>query len=258
MKILPKFVVFTSIFSSLLTGCIFISDKTEDSYLSNKIDSFSLTPPPPATQATAPTPILDKNYELNSHLSAGFGETVLRVIGYYQRNFIHGSLENTTTITFSSNFDSFTIPVGQHSILGTITYKNEPFYVIGPFNKKYILLDKSFYAQKEVLFKGTNDSKYSLLKNYTKMSPRGASFKRVYSSTMDTIPFIDFEVKYDGIKNNQIAFFVKDAVPGTNGNAGSFDTVYYPADSTLIMLRGTKIRVIRADSKQFDYIVIED
>ena len=70
------------------------------------------------------------------------------------------------------------------------------------------------------------------------MSPRGASFKRVYSSTMDTIPFIDFEVKYDGIKNNQIAFFVKDAVPGTNGNAGSFDTVYYPADSTLIMLKG--------------------
>lgn len=258
MKNLLKFVVFTSIFSSLLTGCIFIPDGTEDSHLSNKMDSFNLNPPPPATQATAPTPILDKNYELNAHHSADFGETVLRVIGYYQRNFIHGSLETAEKITFTSNFDSFSIPVGQHPILGTVTIKNETFYVIGPFNKKYVLLDKSFYVQKDVLFKGGNDSRYSLLKNYTKISPRGASLKRVYSSTMDTVPFVDFEVKYDGVKNNQISFFVKDAVPGSDGRAGSFDTVSYPADSTLIMIRGTKIRVIRADAKKFDYIVIED
>lgn len=258
MKNLLKFVVFTSIFSSILTGCIFIPEGTEDSHLSTKTDSFSLNPPPPATQATAPTPILDKNYTLNAHLYAGFGETVLRVVGYYQRNFIHGSLETKEKITFTSNFDSFSIPVGQHPILGTITIKNETFYVIGPFNKKYALLDKSFYVQKKILFKGANDTRYFALNDYNKLSPRGASLKRVYSSTMDTVPFIDFEVKYDGIKNNQMNFFVKDAVPGSDGRAGSFDTVSYPADSTLIMMRGTKIRVIKADSQRFDYIVIED
>ena len=258
MKSSQKFVIFGLIFFQILTGCVLMSDNCDDSNISPNMDSFNLSSPPPATQATAPTPIIDKNYRLNDHLSAERGSTVLRVVGYYQRNYVHGSLETDNKIVLTSNLDKLIVPVGQHPIIGTITYRKEPFYVIGPFNKKYILLDQSMHVQKKVLFRGANDKKYYMLSDYHKMTPTNASFKRVYSSTKDTIPFVDFEAVYNGIQNGQISFFVKDAVPGSEGRAGSFDTISYPADATLIILRGTKIRVIKADAQRFDYIVIED
>ena len=70
--------------------------------------------------------------------------------------------------------------------------------------------------------------------------------------------FIDFEVIYDGVKNNQIVLFYKNAVPGTNGNAGSFDTRGYPADSTLISVEGRLLRILHADRDQMTYIVVKE
>ena len=83
------------------------------------------------------------------------------------------------------------------------------------------------------------------------------SNKKKTQSTSDILDD-DFEVIYDGIKNNQIVLFYKDSVPGTNGGTGSFDTLSFPADATMISVAGRLIRIIRADREQITYIVVKE
>ena len=88
--------------------------------------------------------------------------------------------------------------------------------------------------------------------------PESAYMKRAMTYDQEKIPFLDFEVVYDGIKNNRIILFYKDAVPGTDGASGSFDTLGYPADSTMISVAGRLLRIIRADNEQITYIVVKE
>ena len=165
-------------------------------------------------------------------------------------------MEKPATVTVST--EKMTLPAKKYPIFGTFERGDEMFYVYPKYKHFYFLTDMHGKFQSFFLYEIKNSDKVSLFPEKAVFSPSEVRMKRVSTFTQPKLPFLDFEVIYDGIKNNQIVLFYKNAVPGTNGGAGSFDTLAFPADSTMISVEGRLLRILRADRDQMVYIVVRD
>ena len=150
------------------------------------------------------------------------------------------------------------LPAKKYQIFGIFEQGDQTFFVLPKYNHYYFLVDMNGQIQRQFLYEIKGSHKVTLFPDRAMILPESAYMKRAMTYDQEKIPFLDFEVVYDGIKNNRIILFYKDAVPGTDGASGSFDTLGYPADSTMISVAGRLLRIIRADNEQITYIVVKE
>ncbi|MBO4520203.1 MAG: hypothetical protein J5787_03265 [Alphaproteobacteria bacterium] len=248
---------------SLLTACSIIpSEWYEDSQEMRELhmpaQSYSILPPPAETIFTGNETVYQNNYVLNETRVAKVGDIVLRVQAFKKDNFITREmiLENPVTITIDKV--NYTLPAKKYPIFGLFEQGEETFYVLPKYKHYYFLVNMHGEIQDWFLYEIKGNDKVSRFPDKAKISPRSARMKRISESFQSKLPFLDFEVIYDGIKNNQIVLFYKNAVPGTNGGSGSFNTLAYPANSTMIAVEGRLLRILRADNEMLSYIVIKE
>ncbi len=246
-----------------LASCALVpSEWYEDSQEIREIhgpaNSYTILPPPPETVFTGSETVYQNNYVLNETMVARLGEPVLKVRAFKKYNYVSREmiLENSATVTVET--EKMTLPAKKYPIFGIFEYGDETFYVYPKYKHFYFLTDMHGKFQPLFLYEIKNSDKVTIFREKAKFSPPEVRMKRYSFSRQEKIPFLDFEIIYDGIKNNQIVLFYKDAVPGTDGNAGSFDTLAYPADSTMISLKGRLLRILRADKDQIAYIVVKE
>ena len=255
--------VFLFFILPVLTSCALVpeswlgvSEALED--MQSSARSYTILPPPESSVFTGSQTVYQNNYVLNETASAKVGETVLRVQAFKKDNFVSDELILDRPVKIKIGTDEMTLPARKYQIFGLFEQKDKTYFVLPKFNHYYFLVDMNGAIQRHFLYEIKGSDKATLFPEQAFLMPESARMKRVLSSHQSKVPFLDFEVIYDGIKNNQIILFYKDAVPGTNGGSGSFDTLGYPADSTMISVAGRLLRIIRADSEQITYIVVKE
>ena len=220
--------------------------------------TYSILPPPPETIFAGGETVYQTNYVLNETRVVKIGEPVLRVQGFKKENFTTRQLVLEQPVTVQIGTEAMTLPAKKYPIFGMFEHGEETFYVLPKFKHYYFLINMRGEFQSFFLYEIKNSDKVTILNEKARFLPSSAKMKRYSFSNQETVPFTDFEVIYDGVKNNRIVLFYKNAVPGTNGEAGSFDTYSYPADSTMISVEGRLLRILRADREQLSYIVVKE
>ncbi len=220
--------------------------------------SYSILPPPPQLIFTGSQTVYQNNYVLNETASAKVGETVLRVQAFKKDNFVSDEFILERPVTIKIGNDEMKLPAKKYQIFGIFEQGDQTFFVLPKYNHYYFLVDMNGQIQRQFLYEIKGSHKVTLFPDRAMILPESAYMKRAMTYDQEKIPFLDFEVVYDGIKNNRIILFYKDAVPGTDGASGSFDTLGYPADSTMISVAGRLLRIIRADNEQITYIVVKE
>ncbi len=254
---------FYLIFLPVLTSCAFVPEEWLFSQSFKEMHSssmsYKISPPPPQSFFTGSQTVYQNNYVLNETTTVKVGETVLRVQAFKKEDFVSNELILDQPVKVKIGTDSFTLPAKKYPIFGMFKYGGESYFVLQKLNRYYFLVDMDGLLQRMFLYevKGRGN-RVTIFPDRAKLFPETARLKRVSFFRQEKTPFLDFEVIYDGIKNNQIVLFYKNAVPGTDGGSGSFDTLSYPADSTMISVAGRLLRIIRADKEQMTYIVVKE
>ena len=234
----------------------------EDSRVIREFDmsafSHSLLPPPPPKILTGSETIYQNNYVLNETMAAKVGETVLRVQAFHQDNYINQAFFLEKPVTAIVEKAQIELPAGQYTIVGMFERDGESFFVLPQKKHHYFLVNAYGEFQPLYLYGVRNSNKVSIFPDKAKFSPSSVRMKRVTSFERPKLPFSDFEVVYEGIQNNQIKLFYKNAVPGTNGGSGGFDTLFYPVDSTLISIEGRLLRILQVTGEQIVFVVVRD
>lgn len=245
----------------VVASCAFVPDVwTSKSFdaMQSPARSYSILPPPEQSVFTGSKTVYQNNYVLNQLTSAKVGETVLRVQAYKKDDFISGDLRLDAPVTIKIHTDEIKLAAKRYPIYGMFELDGQPYFVLPKQGHYYFLVDTHGVIQTRFLYDMKGSDKVTLFNDRAMLFPETARMKRVTYFEQSKIPFLDFEVVYDGIKNNQIVLFYKNAVPGTDGGSGSFDTLVYPADSTMISVKGRLLRIIRADREQITYIVVRE
>lgn len=247
----------------VLNGCIFMPDLVEGRIIDQKRlyeagVPLSIQPPPPDDIFTGTETVYQRNYVLNERMIARVGEPVMRVKAFRKQNFVKSEMILENEVTVTSVFENFTLKPKAYPIFGMIELERVPYFVLEPIKNVHLMVDMSGVLQTSLLYDIRDSDKVQLLTDKVKFEPKNPYLVRQKISRESKLPFTDYEVVYDGIKDNQISLFHKYAVPGTKGEKGSFDTYTYPADSTMISVEGALIRIIRADPEQIEYIVMKN
>ncbi len=247
----------------VLASCAFIPESwlgVSEAFenMQSSARSYTILPPPAPSVFVGSQTVYQNNYVLNETNSAKVGETVLRVQAFKKDKFVSNELILERPVTIKINGSEMTLPAKKYQIFGIFEQADKTFFVLPKYNHYYFLVDMNGEIQRQFLYEIKDSDKVTLFPDKAAIYPESARMKRVLSFEQSKVPFLDFEVVYDGIKNNRIILFYKDAVPGTNGGSGSFDTLGYPADSTMISVAGRLLRIIRADQEQITYIVVKE
>ncbi len=247
----------------MMGGCMFIPDplygeiREQTRWRSTGVE-YDLAPPPPETVFTGTETVYQRNYVLNERQVAKVGEPVLRVQAFKRYNYVNAKMMLEKAVDITADREKFSLPAGEYPIFGIIELERVPYYVFPSKKRIHLMSDMNGVVQTSVLYDVRNSDKVRLLTDRIRFVPANPSMTRVVTSQEEKLPFMDFEVVYDGIRNNEIRLFHKYAVPGTNGEKGAFDTYTYPADATMISVEGTLIRIIRADNEQIEFIVLKN
>ena len=246
----------------LLAACVFVPDGVYgDSHGMSDLRlpsvSYKLQPPPPAKIFTGSETVYLNNYELNETMVAKVGDTVLRVQAFRQDNYINQAFLLEKPVTVTVKREKMHFPAKKYSIVGTFERDGETFYALPKIKRFYFLVNSYGEFQPLFLYEKRNSKDVSIFPDKAKFEP-SARLKRLTSFERPKLPFSDFEVVYQGIKDNQIVMFFKNAIPGTNGGAGGFDTISYPIDSTMISIEGRLLRILQATEEQLVFIVVRD
>lgn len=246
-----------------LASCAFVPDEwlgtsVAVEKMSSSARSYTILPPPPSSVFTGSQTIYQNNYVLNETMSAKVGETVLRVKAFKRDNFVSDELRLEKPVTIKIGHQQMVLPAKKYEIFGIFEQGDKTYFVLPKYKHFYFLVDMDGVLQRQFLYEIKGSDKATMFPEKAQFFPESARMKRELFFEQAKIPFLDFEVVYDGIKNNQIVLFYKDAVPGTDGGSGSFDTLGYPADSTMISVAGRLLRVLRADKEQISYIVVKE
>ena len=219
--------------------------------------SYSILPPPSASVFAGTQTVYQNNYVLNETMSAKVGETMLRVQAFKKENQLTRELYIDRPITIRIGVDEITLPAKKYSVFGMFDLDDEKFFVLPKVGHYYFLVDSKGKIQERFLYDIENSDKVTIFPDKAEISPSSARMKRATLHEQEKLPFLDFDIVYDGIKNDNIILFYKNAVPGTNGESGSFETLAYPKDVTLISVKGMLVRIIRADQEQITYMVVK-
>lgn len=245
-----------------LASCVFVP---EEAILSKGIHemhtparSYAIQPPPPDRIFAGTETVYRNNYVLNETVSIKVGDILLREQAFRKDKTILSKMTLDRDVVFKVGTEEIKLPAKQYKIYGTFELNGEKYYVLPKVGHYYFLADMNGFLQTRYLYDIKNSKRVTIFPDKASFSPVSAKLKRATREQTATLPFSDFEVIYDGVKNNQIVLFYKDSVPGTNGGKGSFDTLSFPADATMISVAGRLIRVIRADREQITYIVVKE
>ncbi len=248
----------------MLSACVFFPDSwfndaaNEKLFDTSSARSYTILPPPPATTFLGTETVWQRNYILNKRMIAHIGDPVLRVQGFTKQTYVTGRMILNEPVEFKTDLEYIKLPAREYQIYGMFEMNGDSFFVLPPQNNIYMLADMSGVIQPRFLYRIRNSEKVTLFRDKAKITPKSVRLKRITESFENKTPFVDYEVLYDGIKNNQMTFFFKRAVPGTNGEQGSFESLAYPKDSTMISLQGAMLRIIRADKEKLEFIVLKN
>ena len=76
------------------------------------------------------------------------------------------------------------------------------------------------------------------------------------SRTEQTEPVKGFDIKYEGIKADRMAFTYLDYA-NSQGDSGRFENLSYPNKPGIINIRGVGIKVLDAGKQKLDYIILK-
>lgn len=248
----------------VLSACILVPDSwfndasNEKLFDSAPARSYTIMPPPPETIFNGTETVYQRNYILNKRMIAHVGDPVLRIQAFTKQNYVKSKMMLEEPVDFQTAFEHIKMPAREYPIFGMFELDGESYFVLPPQGNIYLLADMSGVIQQRFLHQIRDSEKVSVFREKGKLTPKRPRLKRISESFENKTPFVDYEVLYDGIKNNQITFFFKRAVPGTNGEQGSFESLAYPKDATFISLAGAQIRIIRADKEKLEFIVLKN
>ena len=257
-----KKICLTILFLSL-SGCAFIPDfysnisRERNTFKSMKTYTIS---PYIETVHLGERKVYYKNYELNQRYYASTGEPVIRVQTYTLDETERNQVSLNEDVTVKVGIEEFTIPKKTYSIKGVVNIDGKEYYVLDGHKKYFALLDKNFRLQNRMLYEngGWFETKYILLNERLFFLPAAPVFKQKVDVSSTKRLVDDYEIVYDGIKEDQLAFFYKKSVLGTDGYAGSYDTLFYPKESTMINLAGVMMQIIRADKDRIEYRFLKE
>ena len=71
-----------------------------------------------------------------------------------------------------------------------------------------------------------------------------------------TEPKLQFEIKYDGIENDQVAFIYVDYSNATSSE-GYFNRYVFPKENDLIEINGVKFKIMDAYPDRIEYMILD-
>lgn len=258
--------MFKAILTALLTAatvsaCVFVptslyNNSTPNRDLDESNRSYAVLPAPPSEVPGGKEDVFRYNFVLNEQRSVRPGEAVLRVQAFKKYETLLSQMRLDEKAEIQTETRKIVLSPGVYPIYGIIETEGEPYYLLAPRGSLFPVIDMSGVLQNRMMDRLGSTSAVSFLPERVKLTPKNVRLKRVVQKRENSLPFTDYEIVYDGIKNNMMAFFAKYSVPGTNGEQGHFETLTYPKDATTISLRGGLIRIIRADREKLDYVVL--
>ena len=202
----------------------------------------------------------EKNYELNRRYFAAAGEPVVRVLTYTVGEKARNQVSLEKSVVVKAETADFTLPAKTYTVRGTVKIDGKKYLVLDGYKKYYVMLDDALRLQNKILYEeeGMFSKRFLLLNKKAELSPKDAFFKRKIDVSSERELIDDYEIVYDGVKNGQLAFFYKRPVLESNGDAGYYNTLYYPKDATMINLGNLMMQIIRADGERIEYRYLKE
>ena len=246
-----------------MSGCAFIPDFYSD--VSRERNNFKSN----ITYALSDYPefvglgekvVYKKNYELNRRYYAAVSDPLIRVQVFAADETARNQVELNEDVKVKVGIEEFSMPKKTYSIQGTVNIDGKTYFVLNGYKKYHPMLDENMRMQNRMLYDdgGWFSKRFLMLNERLSFNHAAPVFKRKVDISTKKRMIDDYEIVYDGIKDNQLAFFYKKSVLGSNGYAGSYDTLFYPKDSTMINLNGLMMQIIHADADRIEYIFLKD
>ena len=248
---------------ALSSACAFIpdfySDVSRDRNTYKSMQTYALEPFQEVTDLGNKY-VYEKSYELNRRNFSAVNEPVMRVLTYTVGETARNQVSLAKEVRVKTDSAEFVLPAKTYSVRGTVTIDGVKYIVLDGYKKYYVMLDADLRLQNKILYEddGMFSKRFIMLNRKAELSPKNAFFKRKIDVSSDRKLIEDYEIVYEGIKDGKLAFFYKQSVVGSNGNAGSYDTLFYPKDSTMINLANVMMQIIRADNERIEYRYLKE
>lgn len=246
------------------SGCVLMPNPSIETFdqalYSQSTKEYDLMPPPPATVFIGSETIYQKNYKINERMVINNGESMIRVKGYRKHNYVHAKMLLEKELTLKTKIETFKIEPKEYPMYGVLDLRGERFFVFLINAKLRFITNLDGVVQPLLLYHPLNtpENRVTVLPDPVSVSPSDAYLTRVMSFREEKLPSTDYEIIYEGIKDNKITLFYKYAVPGTDGGKGSFDTYTYPLNTTMISLKGTLFRVLHANNEKIELLPVQN
>lgn len=249
-------------FLGVLNACAFIPDYSSDIPLDRnyvKLNKTYTTSIYPQDFYLGERMILKKNYTLKKREYIRPGDRIIRVESYRQKEFEHNSFVLPYDVEMRFVVGKFKFPAGTYRVIGTTIIDGEKLLVLESKYKYFLLMRENYTLCDFSLYEKEKGSGIYIRPNeQITFYPKNPRLTKKSSVRRDEVPVDEYEVVYDGVKDNKMIFFYKKPVFGTDGSTGIFETITFHADEPVIKILGVTIQVIRADADHLEYVVLKD
>ena len=258
MNIKPIYIVLIGI---LISSCTFNVGGRDDYDISTfqKLGAYKINPIDNNEKFVKTKKIIEKNYLIGKIQKAKVGEPVIKIKSYYKDFFRKERAQATDDITLESSGLPLNIYKNEtYVVLGTVEYDNKTYDVV-PINKKNAaLVDKHGNISRKIAKLRKGYYLNILADDFFSNKPYAKILPILKDRTTLTEVSVEYEARYDGMKDNDYYITFMSYAPNSNQNQGSFETIKLQRGTNNIDLNGLKIRVIEVTPEQIEYMVLND
>ena len=203
--------------------------------------------------------IEEKNFKLNTNLTAYKGSSVLNNKIYRKDYYRQEQLKADKDAVLNSASVPLVIKADKPlNIIGETDVDGVRYRLLPTQQEGFVMLvDSSGKIYRKI--GQLRDGRLSLLLPDFLPAPEDVRFFPVKTAkTEQTKPTAGFDVKYDGVRLDRVWFTYFDYSGSADGNRGTFENISFPAKPGLVTIDGIGFRILSADDKKIDYVVIKD
>lgn len=256
--------IFITLSLILLSGCTYFESDHDNYWLNNvrfyktrEIKYYDPTDGAMDEKLTYSTTRNAHNYEKNVIVSANLGQRMVDSKTYSVKNYTKNKIVANMDGELYTINNAVKIKKGDvYEPIGEVKINGNYFMIINPNNDGSLLLvdeNGKFLDMICYFYKG------DLLMPETKalVTPKGLGIDMDKDVREDvTEPKLQFEIKYDGIENDQVAFIYVDYSNATSSE-GYFNRYVFPKENDLIEINGVKFKIMDAYPDRIEYMILD-
>ncbi len=254
--------IFISVSSMILAACSFFESGHDDYWLNN-VRSYKTVPinyynsTDDAEKMTSSQTLNTRTYERNVVVSANLGQRMVDAQTYKVENFSsQKTVANGDGIVVSSD-RMVSIKKGNEFVpLGEVKVNGEYYMIISASDDDDLLLIDSkgkFLDTIGFIYHG----KLLIPREKATVIPNSLGIEQntdVRENVTD--PKLQFEIKYDGLENGQMAFIYTD-YSNADSTEGYFNRFTFPVEKDLVNINGVKFKVMDVYPERIEYMLLD-